>query len=400
MKWLHLSDLHIRKNADWDIYKKELLKHCENNGPIDLVIVTGDFHDFADKDDFSSAVIFLKQLIEELHLDISKDLFLIPGNHDGSWPIDAHKKGNIAALKNEPLDANGKEWDELRNQFDTYEKFVRDLIPEYPVEHPAREHCRIWNGAINFIHCNSAVVSDGKDKTQQLLDIDALSALPIPDKIPSVILAHNYWGDIHQEQLKRIKGIIRCNNIKAYFCGDKHRQEVEHIPTTNKQNSQIPCIVSYKTAADMKDTYSAYGVIIGCWEEEKAILKGWTWDADKGFMIDSKVTDQTIEMGMAYSKKPADEEKGGISDECYAPGVCVEVKQCERDIESLEREFRSLYYNMSETQIEQVNRKFVPFMRRLNKNEEVDEIHEFVCEMREKGCTDDMMQYINLFFRR
>ena len=65
MKWLHLSDLHIRENADWNIFRQELVEHCKVNGPIDLVIVTGDFHDFKDKDDFSLAESFLKELMEE-----------------------------------------------------------------------------------------------------------------------------------------------------------------------------------------------------------------------------------------------------------------------------------------------------------------------------------------------
>lgn len=396
MKWLHLSDLHICENADWNIYRKELLDHCKKNGPIDLVIVTGDFHDFSDKDDFSLAANFLKQLIEGLHLDIAKDLFLIPGNHDGSWPIDSHKKGNIAALKKEPVNVRGKEWEELMAQFDAYEKFVTDLIPNYPFEHPAREHCRIWNDVVNFIHCNSAVASDGKDKDEQLMNIDALSDLSIPDGLPSVILIHNYFEDIHKEHQDRIIGVIRCSNVKAYFCGDRHIQEAKYIATANRQNSQVPCIVSYKSAPDTKDTYSAYGVIIGSWNDEKAVLKGWTWQAKEGFIIDSKITDQTIEMGTAYQSIPEKEE--------IVPVACdvelyKESKINTKDMESLEKEFRKLYFNMSEAQIEQFNRKFSSHMRILDKNETLTSIHEFVYQMVEQVCSFEVLQFMNQFFK-
>ena len=71
MKWLHLSDLHIRDNADWNIYVKDLINLCAKEGPIDLVIVTGDFHIFKEKSDFSKASQFLKKLINKLKLDIS-----------------------------------------------------------------------------------------------------------------------------------------------------------------------------------------------------------------------------------------------------------------------------------------------------------------------------------------
>lgn len=171
MKWLHLSDLHINDKVEWDVFKGDLIQHCKRKGTIDLVIVTGDYHDFREKNDFSKAEEFLIELMKNLNLDISKDLFLVPGNHDGSNPICEHKFGNVAALKKDPTRIKGKEWEELVGQFASYEEFVKNVIPGYSFEHPAREHCRIWNNKINFIHCNSAVVSDAEDKDEQLFII-------------------------------------------------------------------------------------------------------------------------------------------------------------------------------------------------------------------------------------
>ena len=56
-----------------------------------MVIVTGDFHDFIDRTDFSLAKEFLRQLIDTLGLDIRKDLFVVPGNHDGVTVVDEKK---------------------------------------------------------------------------------------------------------------------------------------------------------------------------------------------------------------------------------------------------------------------------------------------------------------------
>ena len=91
IRWLHISDLHIKNKADWNSYRKELLKKCSEIGKINLVIVTGDFHDFSDGVDFEYAKSFLRELVKKLELDIGYDLFLIPGNHDGVTPI-ADKK--------------------------------------------------------------------------------------------------------------------------------------------------------------------------------------------------------------------------------------------------------------------------------------------------------------------
>ena len=141
IRWLHISDLHIQNRADWSSFRKELLRKCEEIGKIDLVIVTGDFHNFVEGHDFEFAKSFVKELIQECHLDINKDLFLIPGNHDGVTDI-PDKKMCISAAKYTPLVIE-KTWiEKLLDMFQDYETFVKELIPEYPVEHPAKIHNR------------------------------------------------------------------------------------------------------------------------------------------------------------------------------------------------------------------------------------------------------------------
>lgn len=87
LRWLHISDLHIKEKADWINFKMELFNKCKEIGKIDFVIVTGDFHDFSDGKSFDKAIDFLQSLIAELHLNIEEDLFVIPGNHDGTTKI-------------------------------------------------------------------------------------------------------------------------------------------------------------------------------------------------------------------------------------------------------------------------------------------------------------------------
>ena len=52
LRWLHISDLHIKEKADWTNFKIELFRKCKDIGKIDFVIVTGDFHDFSDGKSF------------------------------------------------------------------------------------------------------------------------------------------------------------------------------------------------------------------------------------------------------------------------------------------------------------------------------------------------------------
>ena len=59
VRWLQISDLHIKERADWINFEQELAVKCGELGNIDLVIVTGDFHDFSEGKDFHHCREFL-----------------------------------------------------------------------------------------------------------------------------------------------------------------------------------------------------------------------------------------------------------------------------------------------------------------------------------------------------
>lgn len=309
IRWLHISDLHIQDRADWNNYRKELLTKCSGMDKIDLVIVTGDFHNFSDGEDFERARIFLQELMRKLNLDISKDLFLVPGNHDGVTNI-PDKDLYITAAQSKPLSMK-KQWlAKLLEMFSGYELFVKKLIPNYPVEHPAEAHCRIWRDKINFIHCNTAIAADGHTKENQLLDVDGMASLVYSDSQPNIILAHNNFGDLHPDVQKRVKDIIRTHSVRAYLCGDRHIESAEQISYENKQNRQIPCIGCYKSAPDAADGYSRFGIIVGEWQGETANLKGWYWTSGDGFKIDGNITEQIIYMGLCGTPEQLSQKKG------------------------------------------------------------------------------------------
>ena len=93
---LHISDLHFVKNAARYNTEEVLLREASKKvrgvpQGKKLLIVTGDFHNFWDKD-YQNAEEFLEKLVTGMGLDMKQDVFVIPGNHD---------VGNDAAL--EPL---------------------------------------------------------------------------------------------------------------------------------------------------------------------------------------------------------------------------------------------------------------------------------------------------------
>ena len=142
VRWLHISDLHIAEHADWNNFKNELLQKCQEHGKIDLVIVTGDFHNFSEHTDFHLSADFLRDLIKCLGLDIQQDLFIVPGNHDGVSNVQ-EKDIRIKAAKYDPF-SNMAQWVvTLLAAFQGYENFVKTLIPNYSEVHPAGIHSSI-----------------------------------------------------------------------------------------------------------------------------------------------------------------------------------------------------------------------------------------------------------------
>ena len=102
---LHISDLHFVQNAAAYNTEEILLREASEkvrNVPQGkkLLIITGDFHNFKDED-YHKAEEFLKRLVKKMGLDMDKDVFVVPGNHD---------VGNDTALEPllQPIDSNWK----------------------------------------------------------------------------------------------------------------------------------------------------------------------------------------------------------------------------------------------------------------------------------------------------
>lgn len=354
VRWLHISDLHIVEKADWRNFKKELTTKCEEYGKIDLVIVTGDFHNFSDRDDFHLASEFLHRLLESLELDIEKDLFVVPGNHDGVSFVQA-KEIFISAAKSKPFD-NTDQWIEmLLMAFQGYETFVKQLIPNYSAEHPASVHSRSWRDRINFIHCNTALAADGKEKADQLLDVDALAMATYVPGIPNIILAHNSFFDLHQEHQLRVLDAIRANSIRAYFCGDRHKQSVD---TISVGGDEVPCVVSYKGAPDPQDRFSTFGIILGEWEDEFAELKGWCWKSGEGFIADQKITGKNFLMQVERLSPLAVLSEKNIGEPPSKTDTDVRCHDEQVKEYALERMFIICYYQLTPQQHASFNKKY------------------------------------------
>lgn len=383
VKWLQISDLHIKERADWINFEQELAVKCEELGNIDLVIVTGDFHDFSEGKDFHHCKEFLTRLMSQLHLDMEEDLFLIPGNHDGVTQI-KDKITHTKALRLEPLDSDATvSFKILEGAFEDYERFVKDLIPNYPVEHPATCHMRCWRNKINFIHCNTAIGADGRHKDGQVVDIDELAEIKTERGKTNIILAHNSFADMHEKVQMRMRDFMRVHGVTAYFCGDRHRREVESIEIDRKKNIQIPCVVNYKSAPNAEDDYSEFGIIIGEWSGQRAKLQGWIWKSGEGFEIDGKITGTEIFMCNQEEEIQRTEKTTNSCEE--------KPKKQEK---KLMHEFYQYYHRLTSQMVVQYNAVYKQFGLEIRESYTEDEIFEYVMKAKEAGKLEELTDFV------
>lgn len=141
--WMHVSDLHrgqARTEQVWAVVRREIHNDVERqireNGPIDLVVFSGDIAFKGDKDEFTSAIKELEKLWEVFaRLGTHPKLFLVPGNHDLSRPSKTSPLLNLATVlrqrahvREELISGQPSAYrNEIENAFANYTNFTQQL---------------------------------------------------------------------------------------------------------------------------------------------------------------------------------------------------------------------------------------------------------------------------------
>ena len=281
MKWLQLSDLHIKECADWEMMKKSYTKMISNT-KIDFIIVTGDLHNY--DEDYSETERFFDEILVAANLE-KKDLFIIPGNHDSK--DFKHKKAFVNdILGNIEQDSECfKEYEnELKYSFQEYVDFYKEYfeIKKYELE---SVQTYTWNDKINIIGLNSALVSDGNNEHKQIIDILGLTKLNIDNGLPTIAIGHHDISYLFEEHQNVLKRVLTNLNVAAYLCGDLHKNAKTNISNYSTSNKVIPCIVCGKSSIDNTDTYSDNSFIIYQYDEniedDNVVINLYRWNAEK-----------------------------------------------------------------------------------------------------------------------
>ncbi|MBD1553146.1 metallophosphoesterase family protein [Pseudomonas typographi] len=141
--FLHISDFHVGLNGTSDLWPQireqfqiDIRRHTSQNGPLDLVIFSGDLTQAGTDAEFSLAVDEFRKLWSFLGtIDQNPKLFIVPGNHDLSRPKfdssllmaieNVRKRSHIlpALLSDESSEYRK----ELKAAFSGYTKFLTGL---------------------------------------------------------------------------------------------------------------------------------------------------------------------------------------------------------------------------------------------------------------------------------
>ena len=341
---LHISDLHFVKNAaaynTAEILRQETKEKVKDipQGK-KLLIVTGDFHNFADTD-YTKAEAFLKGLVDDMGLDMEKDVFVVPGNHDVGNPnamkacgsseyCDVLQEKAVEALRKWTGNENHKRFMQLRMEaFRPYCRFVRNLgiyNASSDESYPAQTHVRSWRGKLNILHLNTALVADGNAKADQMTDKDAAADPDTwkafdPEHMPAI--AHNSFFDLQKEQRDELAETFLLRNVSAYLCGDRHRteqdaeQQMIRLKPGHRMVKEIPNLVAAKAIADSGDNYSEVGFCWHEWNEETELVSVTFWEKVNGRLV-KRVSDG--EPDEYYMRRPQIAEHDSEPEKSAAP---------------------------------------------------------------------------------
>ncbi len=304
IRWLHISDLHFKTASDPDQQnmRHTLLRACMNGEvKADFVIATGDFHNIEDIEKYGPAKDFLVQLSFALGIDIKSDLFLVPGNHD--LVPSAERNLRIAEIIGSeasdglndytiPLTEKKGIIHTLLSAFDAYIIFAQNLVTEYDPCYeraldPVSVHIRVWNGRINLLHLNTAIISNGDRKHFEAVDIvkacSEEARETLNNGLPTLVLGHHSFYDLHSSIRDRLIQLFNQSNVWAYLAGDKHKINLhndDYLIDKKTDTSAWPNIIAGKAVAKVDDTYSDFYVISYCWDEQRNLVtpKYLSWE--------------------------------------------------------------------------------------------------------------------------
>ncbi|WP_170941610.1 metallophosphoesterase [Cellvibrio mixtus] len=258
--WLHLSDLHIGQSGQWlwpnfkSIFMTDMLRLAKEDGPIDLVIFSGDLTQKGETSEFDNLTAELKFVWEKLKsIDQNPYLFIVPGNHDLQRPVASDARVKLIKQWGADPDIQKEFWGDASNQyldvvnsaFKNYSSWVETLkkseirlaANNFGIIPGDGAGCIEINGIkVGLIGLNSSFLQLGNENYEGKLSLDVRQINAITGNDPSgwcqqndinFLVTHHPTSWLSVDSLQHYKAeIYPSGRFTAHLCGHMHNAEM------------------------------------------------------------------------------------------------------------------------------------------------------------------------------
>jgi predicted phosphodiesterase len=223
---LHLSDLHIAKENEAEIYGTALISDLRKSQyvtTIHYLILSGDIGNYSTENEYKAACIFIKKIIEKMNLSYEK-IIIAPGNHDLNWEISRHAYDQKNTIQNMDL---------YQQRFNNFNQYFYKIIKktDYPSKPEEQAILHIFdddkiiilslNSSWEIDHINTKMASINGLSLSKALD----KIMPYKGYLKIAVFHHplSYYGINNNEMVNSdFMQLLSQNGFKICFHGHIH----------------------------------------------------------------------------------------------------------------------------------------------------------------------------------
>ena len=259
MRWLHLSDFHLKSDApyDQDTVLQALINSLpdlvERYGKPDLLILSGDLAHSGKKQQYDEAGAFLRDVISILGLQKER-VFMIPGNHD----VDRERAAGLSRTLSDTEEADIYFSPKLplvhvERKLSAFSKFYNDFyngVRLFPTDTTcSMESIEVHGAAIRVMLVNSATFClDDNDAHKLFVGrrcIEAACGAHSPADLSFAIFHHPlHW--LSPVESTQVKALVH-DNCDIVLNGHLHENEVEQVVGSSGNTLHLAAGATYQT---------------------------------------------------------------------------------------------------------------------------------------------------------
>ena len=263
LRWLHLSDFHLKSNEKWsqDVVLKSLLTDISNRftdgKPLDFLFLTGDLAFSGQHEEYLVVEDFLDQLLSATGVPANR-LLMVPGNHDIDRNVeeDAFAGARITLKNSIEVDRffgnEGRRRTLFRRQ-SAFREFAnrltkRDRYTDSSHYHSAQHNLQGLNVSVLLVD-SSWLSKGGKSDShsilvgeRQLIDLSHT----LSKQTFTIALMHHPLDWLAPFEHAAIKNLL-ANHCHLLFRGHVHEDSIETISTSRNHMKVFTAGASYES---------------------------------------------------------------------------------------------------------------------------------------------------------